>query len=71
VHQSKRITEIRKRGEALVKAAKALACCLDAEMANQTPFVELAGQLGQIDGPGEVAAKLRQDGNVVPGPWAS
>ena len=51
-------------GDELVKA---LACCLDAKMANQDPFCDLAIKLNRIDGHREEVAGSAE--NVIAGPW--
>ncbi len=51
-----------------VDVAKALACCLDVDMAGGDPFCALAFRLQEVGGAREEAAK-HQDGNVITGPW--
>ena len=47
---------------------KALARCLDPEMADQSPFVELISELGSL---GKKPAKPDLGSGVIVGPWAN
>ncbi len=54
-----------------IDLAKALAACMDAWWPGGSPYETLAWRLREIDDHQEEAAKPRQDGNVIDGPWAS